>query len=111
MTLRPALFAAAVLTTACLLPAGLQAADSTRCANVVEKHLRELPLAAGEVKSVRIIERVNIANDFGPEIFGVDAWVRLNSCAGWLIIEMTESCYARQSFTRGDCDIEGVSSY
>jgi hypothetical protein len=78
---------------------------------VVEAHLEELPLAAGEVKSVRIIERVNIANDFGPEIFGVDAWVRLNSCSGWLVINMTAKCYIRQSYTRGDCRVEGLSNY
>jgi hypothetical protein len=111
MTLRPALITATVLTAACLLPAGLQAADSTRCADVVEAHLEELPLAAGEVKSVRIIERVNIANDFGPEIFGVDAWVRLNSCSGWLVINMTAKCYISQSYTRGDCRVEGLSNY
>lgn len=110
MFLRLPLIATTVLLVAALLSGRLQAADSDRCADVVEEHLHELPLADGDVKSVRIIERVNI-DDFGPEIFGVDAWVRLNSCSGWLVINMTPSCYIRQSYTRGDCRVEGVPNY
>ena len=92
-------------------PAGAaRAVDSQRCADTVADHLAELPLAQGDVKSVRIVERVNL-DDFGPEIFGVDAWVRLNSCSGWLVINMTAKCYIRQTYTRGDCRVDGVTSY
>lgn len=111
LTLLPPAALAAALLGSCLLPAELQAADSTRCAGVVDDHLAELPLAPGDVKSVRIIERTNIAEDFGPEIFGVDAWVRLHSCSGWLVINMTPKCYIRQTYTRGDCRVEGLSNY
>jgi hypothetical protein len=111
MTLPSRLLATAALLALLLPTAGAQARDSLRCAAVVDEHLVELPLAAGEVKSIRIIERVNIADDFGPEIFGVDAWVRLNSCSGWLVVNMTAKCYIRQSYTRGDCRVEGLSNY
>jgi hypothetical protein len=104
-----ALLAAAL--TAGPLPGNLLAADSTRCAEKVDDHLAGLPLAQGDVKSIRIIERTNIADDLGPEIFGVDAWVRLNSCSGWLIINMTPACYIRQTYTRGDCRVEGLPSF
>jgi len=110
MILRPSLLATAVLLAFCL-PATTQARDSLRCAKVVDEHLAKLPLAEGEVKSIRIIERVNIADDFGPEIFGVDAWVRLNSCSGWLVVNMTPKCYIKQSYTRGDCRVEGLSNF
>ncbi len=114
MLLRRPLLAAALAQTLAisgLLPAPLQAADSTRCADTVDEHLAALPLAAGDVKQIRLIERTNIADDFGPEIFGVDAWVRLNSCSGWLVINMTPACYIRQTYTRGDCRVDGVPSY
>jgi len=94
-----------------LLPAAAaQAADSQRCAREVDDHLASLPLPPGEVKSVRITERVNL-EDFGPEIFGVDAWVRLNSCSGWLVINMRPTCYIKQTYTRGDCRVEGLPNY
>lgn len=110
MTQRLPLLTAALLA-ASLLPGTLQAADSKRCTAEVDRRLAELPLAPGDVKSVRIIEQTNIADDYGPEIFGVDAWVRLNSCSGWLVINMTAKCYVRQTYTRGDCRVEGLSNY
>lgn len=90
---------------------GAQAADSTRCAEAVDAHLAGLLLAEGDVKQLRIIERTNIDDDFGPETFGVDAWVRLNSCSGWLVINMTATCYVRRTYTRDDCRVEGVPSF
>jgi len=102
---------AGLVLAAVLLPAPLQAADSTRCADQVDSHLASLPLAPDEVKSLRIIEKVNISDEYGPEILGVDAWVRLNSCSGWLVINMTAKCYVRQSYTRGDCRVEGLPNY
>jgi len=111
-TAKPArilLLAAGLLSS--LLPAAALAADSKRCAGVVDTKLAELPLGDGEVKSIRIIERVNIADEFGPEIFGVDAWVRLKSCSGWLVMNMTAKCFVRQAYTRGDCRVEGLTNY
>ena len=102
---------AGVALAAVLLPAPLEAADSTRCAGKVNAHLASLPLSPDDVQSIRIIERVNIADDYGPEILGVDAWVRLNSCSGWLVINMTPKCYIKQSYTRGDCRVEGLPSF
>ena len=90
-------------------PAPAQAAE--RCSKETMEHLDELPLAEGEIKSVRIMERVNIADDFGPDIFGVDAWIRLNSCSGFLVLNMSRGCFLRQAYTRGDCEVEGLSNY
>ena len=63
------------------------------------------------MKDIRIIERTNIADDFGPEIFGVDAWVRLNSCSGYLVLNLSRNCFLRQAYTRGDCAFQGLSNY
>ena len=111
-TARPtARLAGLALAAVLLLPTPLQAADSTRCADTVDSHLASLPLAPDAVQSIRIIEKVNISDEYGPEILGVDAWVRLNSCSGWLVINMTAKCYVRQSYTRGDCRVEGLPNY
>lgn len=107
----PAAALAVALATASLQFPAARAADSTRCAEAVDARLAELSLAAGDVRQIRLIERTNIADDFGPEIFGVDGWVRLKSCSGWLVINMTPSCYVKQTYTRGDCRVEGVPSF
>jgi hypothetical protein len=108
---RPNARLAGLALAAVLLPSPLQAADSTRCADKIDSHLASLPLAPDAVQSIRIIEKVNISDDFGPEILGVDAWVQLNSCSGWLVINMTAKCFVRQSYTRGDCRVGGLSNY
>ena len=105
-----ALLAAAAVLAGCL-PAGDLQAQSKLCADKVESHLAELPLAAGDVKSVRIVEKVNLDDEFGPEILGVEGWVRLNACSGWLVINMRASCYILETYTRGDCRVEGLSNY
>lgn len=101
--------AAAALLAGCL-PAGELQAREEICRAEVQSYLTELPLAEGDVKSVRIIERVNL-DEFGPDILGVEGWVRLNSCSGWLVINMRPTCYILESYTRGDCRVEGLSSY
>lgn len=107
--LLPAVLVAAVLVAAQFLAAPAQPAE--RCAAEAAEYLEELPLAEGEIKSVRLMEKVNIADDFGPEIFGVDAWVRLNSCSGWLVLNLSKGCFLLQAYTRGDCEVEGLDRY
>ena len=43
----------------------------------------------------------------------VPAWIRLHACeeAGYLVIDMTRSCFVRQSYTRGDCRLPRVTAY
>lgn len=110
-----ALLPAAVVLAGCLPAGELLAEDrlaqTGRCADAVEARLAELPLAAGDVKSVRIVEKVNLDDEFGPEILGVEGWVRLNSCSGWLVVNMRASCYILETYTRGDCRVEGLSNY
>ena len=94
-----------------LLPSLCAAQATPRCAAEVDEHLEKFPFYEGEVKDIRIMERTNIADDFGPEIFGVDAWVRLNSCSGYLVLNLSRNCFLRQAYTRGDCSVEGLSNY
>ena len=103
---------AVLFGVALILQPTLSSAQATpRCSEAVTGFLQELPLDDGEVKSVRIIERTNIADDFGPEIFGVDAWVRLNSCSGYLVLNLSKGCFLRQAYTRGDCEVGDLSNY
>lgn len=82
-----------------------------RCSEEIAAYIDELPLDEGEVKEVRIMERTNIADDYGPDIFGVDAWIRLHSCSGFVVLNLNRACFLRQAYTRGDCQIEGLSNF
>src|SRR3546814_13186932 len=60
---------ATVLATMASAPATAQP-DTRLCNAEVESKLRELPLAEGDIKSVRVVEETNL-DEFGPPILGV----------------------------------------
>ncbi|WP_299620926.1 hypothetical protein [Pelagibius sp.] len=105
-------FAAAALLAATLGAAPTASAQSSndRFENKTRAHLAQLGVEEGDVKSIRIVVRRR-KNDRGPDIIGAEGWVRLNSCSGWLVVEMTRAAFVRQSYTRGDCSIAGVPNY
>jgi len=80
------------------------------CSAKAETELGRLKLTDTDIGSIRYIEKHN-PNENGPDPLGVRAWVRLKSCSGYLVIDMTRSCFVRQSYTRGDCRLEGVTPY
>ena len=103
--------ALALLFSSVLPPGDLRAADTEQCARKAKIHLSELKISEDQVDAMRLIERVRIDDRAGSDIAGIDAWVRLKSCTGWLVINMSPSCFIRQSYTRGDCQVEGLSNY
>ncbi len=99
--------ALALLNASLWPPAQARALD---CRSKSEQELSRLALTADDIPSIRYVEKRN-PTERGPEILGVRAWVRLKSCSGYLVIDMTRSCFVRQSYTRGDCRLEGVTAY
>jgi hypothetical protein len=81
------------------------------CQEAAERELNRLGLTSDDIASIRYVERLN-PTDQGPDVLGVRAWVRLKSCSdGYLVVDMTRSCFVRQSYTRGDCRRAGVTAY
>ncbi len=93
------------------VPEGGDDSTDAPCRAEAEEHLKSLPLEENDIRSIHMRRGSFASSQVSSGRWGSEAWVRLDSCAGWLIIEMTESCYPRQAFTRGDCEVEGVSSY
>ena len=99
-----------VLFLPATLPSLALAQTYPNCAEAAEKVLQSLPLGSDAVTSIRY-ERILSPRTQGPSLLGVRAWVKLESCSGFLVIDMTRSCFVRQSYTRGNCEIEGVTRY
>ena len=81
------------------------------CRAETDEHLTLLPVDASEIKSIKMVSRNAGATRLTTGKAGHEAWVRLDSCGGWLVMEMTPQCALRQSFTRGDCEIEGIKGF
>lgn len=92
-------------------PEGGDDSATAICRPEAEDHLAALPLGKDDVMSVTLRSRQAGATRLTTGREGHEAWVRLNSCSGWLIIELSKACHPRQAFTRGDCTIEGISRY
>lgn len=81
------------------------------CHVSAERELQELGLGAGEIAEIRYVEKLN-PTERGPDVLGVRAWIRLQACdSGYLVIDMTRTCFVRQSYTRGECRLPDVTAY
>lgn len=85
------------------------------CRAEAESHLSSLPVTAADIKAdikeVQMFTRNVGATRLVGGKGGHDARVRLNSCSGWLILQLSPGCHLQQAYTLGDCAIEGISHY
>jgi hypothetical protein len=107
--MRRLLPALAALTVLACIPTG--PALALDCSREAQEELSRLGLADGDIGSIRYVQKYNPSGN-GPDVLGVRAWVRLKACSsGYLVVDMTRSCFVRQSYTRGACRVEGITAY
>jgi len=92
-------------------PEGADDSLGAACRSEAEEHLAALPIPEKDIRSVSMVNRTVGATRVTTGREGHEAWVRLDSCSGWLIVELSKSCSPRQSFTRGACTIDGVKGF
>jgi hypothetical protein len=101
--------AAAALVTLAAAAAGptWAAAANERCAGAVERHLRGLGLEVGAVEQTSLITEY-ASLEMGTTR-GIQAWTSLKDCSGSLVTQLTTSCRIKDTYTRGDCQVAGVT--
>ena len=99
--------AGAVIAPVLTTPA---ASQTDKFAEKTAEKLAELKVSDSEVESIRYVLKRNMT-ERGPDILGAEAWIRLTSCSGYLIVQMNRAAYVRQAYTQGDCQVEGVTAY
>ena len=92
------------------LPATAPArAETGPCETVAAKRLGGLGIAATEVKDISMVEVLD-----NPE-FGTtsewQAWAKLQSCTGNVVIKMTPRCRFKDAYTRGGCRLDNIAHY
>ena len=99
--------AAALVTLAAAAAGPTSAAAHEDCAGVVERHLRGLGLEVGAVEQTSlIIEYESLEMGTTREI---QAWTSFKDCSGSLVTQLTISCRIKDTYTRGDCQVAGVT--
>lgn len=92
------------------LPAAADITDR-RFEKKTQERLEELGIGESDVRSIKLVILRKKDERPGPEIIGAESWIRLTNCTGYLVIVMNRSAYVRDSYTRGDCSVPGLSNY
>ena len=99
----------AALAAVFLLPLSAQLTPAAAaCETQVNRTLQTLGVA-GDVKSMKVVKRSRGAKS--PTNFVHDAWIRLNSCSGYLVVNASRGCVVQQSYTTGDCRVGDLPNY
>ena len=107
--------AAAVLVLG--VAAGADPSDATyqqldNCRGTVEGLLQQLDLGGKQVTLIESVPRRRLTVGNGDDrIIGYQAGARLSGCIGWVRVEMDQFCRIRQSYTQGDCLVNGLPAY
>lgn len=94
---------------ACRDPLDPHAHQSHSCAEQVNRLLADLDIANSDVASVTYKSPPPGPSSGGTAPY--QARIRLKSCQGSLYVDMSEQCSVKQSYTRGDCEVAGVSAF
>lgn len=93
----------------CIVEGSDRATANHTCGTNVDEALAGLKVDNAEIKSVEIDSRTQgIGSVSDPHH---TARIRLQSCRGSLYLELGAQCNLRKSYTRGDCEVAGVSAY
>ena len=84
-------------------------AQALRCEAQINKALEAAAIPQSEVTSIRVMRRPGGAKS--ATNYTYDAWIRLNSCSGYVMVGMTRMCVVQQTYTSGDCKQAGMPSY
>ncbi len=96
-----------VLIVSFLLILGMPVARAQEyCAPVVIKQLSQLGVGSDRVEE--IIYANSMSGGENVEIVAVEAWVKLRSCNGQLVIVMTPGCRFIRNYTQKECRVQGV---
>lgn len=85
------------------------ASGAEHCAPIVDRKLAGLGIDPSDITGIDYGSETSSGE--GAELIAVRAWVKLKSCAGHLVVDMTPSCRVVQTFTRRQCRIQGVAHY
>lgn len=90
--------AAVALLAACATPPGR--ADPLRSAAL------NAGVPANDIADIRSYDRVSDAG----ELVGYEAWVQLESCPGFVVLELDTGYGVQDAYVRGDCTVPGLDT-
>ncbi len=90
-----------------LLPALPAGAARKYCETQVSESLDRLDVAASDIHNITYEAQRHPGRN-NDRVTRVLAWVTLNSCTGYVIVELSPHCTVRQVYGRGECMLGGA---
>ena len=84
-------------------------AARTYCEATVSERLDRLNVDPADVRGIYYEAQRHGGRD-NNRVLRILAWVTLESCRGYLVIEMDRHCRVRQVYGRGECSLGGALS-
>ena len=106
---RLAMAAFAAITVAAPVVLPISRAVAVECESQIAEQLHRISILPEDVKSMQIV-----ASRGGGQAFTnyrINAWTRLYSCSGYTVVTLAHYCAILQSYTIGDCRVEGARHY
>jgi len=97
----------ALITLAATQPRTAERAH--RCESDATRALEALALPANSLSSLHIV--TVLRNPKFSAVLEYQAWANPRRCNGSVVVRMTPTCRVMESYTRGDCRIEGVPHF
>jgi hypothetical protein len=93
--------------TLVLLPALPAGAARKYCETQVHERLDRLDVAPSDIHDISYEAQRHPGRN-SDRVTRVLAWVSLNSCTGYVIVELSPHCTVRQVYGRGECMLDGA---
>ncbi len=77
------------------------------CEATVAERLDRLNVEPSDIRGISYAPIRGGGRDHS-RVVGILAWVRLQSCRGSVVIDMSRHCRIRQVYGRGECDLGGA---
>ena len=90
-----------------LLSAISAEAAQSYCEATVSERLDRLNVDPSDIRSIVYKAQRQLGRN-NERVIRILAWVSLQSCKGYLVVDMSPTCRVRQVYGRGACDLGGA---
>ncbi|WP_299620929.1 hypothetical protein [Pelagibius sp.] len=97
------------LTAGAVVVAPSTPAQAVACETQINKALADMSVPKEDVKSIKVTRRAKGAKSGSN--YDLDAWIRLNSCSGYVMVLMRNTCHVQDTYTAGNCNVSGMPNY
>jgi hypothetical protein len=81
------------------------------CQSAVDAEIDRLAINRADIAGITFDRKTQSSGDGDNRTVGINAWVKLNSCKGSIVVDMRTNCKVRQVYTRGECRVDGIKGF